>query len=80
MKTRKVITIDLETSPLSPFYVESVDMMHKKCSCEKGEYREMYLQDDWSGILHCNVCDKVTKRYIPVSEYREQQINKILDY
>jgi hypothetical protein len=50
MKTRKVITIDLE----------------------------MYLQDDWSGILHCNVCDKVTKRYIPVSEYREQQINKIL--
>ncbi len=43
---RKVITIDLETSPLTPFYVESVDMMHKKCSCEKGEYREMYLQDD----------------------------------
>ena len=80
MKTRKVITIDLETSsPLGPL-LKSVDMMHKKCSCGKGEYREMYLQDDWRGILHCNVCDKVTKRYIPVSEYREQQINKILDY
>ena len=79
MKTRKVITIDLETSsPLGPFSIKSVDMMNKKCSCGKGEYREMYLQDDWSGTLHCNVCDKVTKRYIPVSEYREQQINKIL--
>lgn len=53
-------------------------MMHKKCSCGKGEYRQMYLQDYWSGTLHCYVCDKVTKRYIPVSEYREQQINKIL--
>ncbi len=76
---RKVITIDLETSsPLSPF-LESVDMMHKKCSCGKGEYREMYLLDDWSsGTLHCYVCDELTKRYIPVSEYREQQINKIL--
>ena len=73
---RKVITIDIETSsPLGPF-LESVDMIHKKCSCEKGEYRE--IQDDWSGILHCNVCDKVTKRYITWADYREEQINKIL--
>jgi len=81
MKRKKVITIDIETSsPFGfPMAIKSVDMMHKKCSCGKGEYREMYLQDDWSGILHCNVCHKVTKRYIPVSEYREQQINKILN-
>lgn len=71
--------IDIETEELDDFFTEVIDMMNKKCSCGKGEYREMYLQDDWSGILHCNVCDKVTKRYIPVSDYREEQINKILD-
>jgi hypothetical protein len=75
---KKLVTIDIETSsPLGPF-LESVDMMHKKCSCEKGEYREMYLHDDWNGTLHCNVCDKVTDRYITRSDYREEQINKIL--
>jgi hypothetical protein len=54
------------------------DMMNKKCSCEKGTFREMYLQDDWSGILHCNVCDKVTKRYISLEVYRDKQIEKII--
>ena len=75
---RKLVTIDLETE-LGPFSIESIDMMNKKCTCGKGDFREMYLQDDWSGTLHCNVCDKLTKRYISIAEYREQQINKILD-
>ena len=75
-----VIVLDLETSvDFGNLSTYLIDMMHKKCSCGKGDFREMYLQDDWSGILHCNICNKETNRYISVSEYREEQINKILD-
>lgn len=76
---KKVVTIDLETSPLGPFSPDSIDMMNKKCSCGKGDFREMYLHDDWNGTLHCNVCNKVTQRYITISEHREHQINRILN-
>ena len=39
----------------------------------------MYLHNDWNGTLNCKACDKETKRYITLADYREQQINKILD-
>ncbi len=59
--------------------MKEIDMMNKECSCcLKGHFKEMYLHDDWSGILHCNSCNKKTNRYIPISVYREQQLNKIL--
>lgn len=70
--------IDLETSkPLDPFSIKSVDMLNKKCTCEKGVFSSRSVQD-WYGTLHCHYCNKITKRYITVSEYREKQINKIL--
>ena len=76
---KKVITIDLETSsPLGPFS-DAIDMVNKRCSCGKGRFREMYLHNDWNGTLNCKVCDKETKRYISIADYREEQINKILD-
>jgi hypothetical protein len=79
----KKVIIDIETSFAWPPNRESllnVDMLNKKCSCGKGEYHPM-LRDDahsWNPILECNVCDKVTYRYITKSDYREKQINKIL--
>ena len=90
---KKVVTIDLETSPLGPFSIDAIDMVNKRCSCGKGRFREMYLHndwcteeefhelmysDDWNGTLNCKACDKETKRYITRADYREQQINKIL--
>ena len=53
-------------------------MLNKKCTCEKGVFSSRSAQD-WYGTLHCHYCNKITKRYITVSEYREKQINKILD-
>lgn len=75
-KCRKIISIDIETEN----YVEELfDMNSRNCSCGKGYFKEMYLQDDWRGVLHCTMCNKETKRFIPVNEYREIQINKILN-
>ena len=77
---KKLVTIDLETSsPLGPFSTGAIDMVNKRCPCGKGRFREMYLHNDWNGTLNCKVCDKETKRYITLADYREQQINKILD-
>jgi hypothetical protein len=76
---KKVVTIDLETSPLGPFSIDAIDMVNKRCPCGKGRFREMYLHNDWNGTLNCKACDKETKRYITRADYREEQINKILN-
>lgn len=55
-----------------------MDMINKKCSCGKGHYIEMFISDDWRGVLHCNVCKKEIKRYINLSEHRDMQIEKLL--
>ena len=75
---KKIVTIDLETSELGTFSIDAIDMVNKKCTCGKGDFREMYLHNDWNGTLNCKACDKETKRYISLADYREQQINKIL--
>lgn len=54
------------------------DMMNTECPCGKGVFIEMYLQDDWGGILHCNICKRVTNRLIPIAVHRDSQIEKIL--
>ena len=76
---KKLVTIDIET--LGPFSspLGEIDMVNKRCPCGKGRFREMYLHNDWNGTLNCKACDKETKRYITLADYREQQINKILD-
>ena len=73
---KKLVTIDIEKSP--PFS-DAIDMVNKRCSCGKGRFREMYLHNDWNGTLNCKACDKETKRYITRADYREEQINKILN-
>jgi len=74
---KKLVTIDIET--LGPFSaLGEIDMVNKRCPCGKGRFREMYLHNDWNGTLNCKACDKETKRYITRADYREQQINKIL--
>jgi hypothetical protein len=76
---KKIVTIDLETSPPGPFSTGAIDMVNKRCPCGKGRFREMYLHNDWNGTLNCKSCDKETKRYITLADYREEQINKILN-
>jgi hypothetical protein len=58
--------------------MKEIDMMNKECPCSKGVFKEMSIHDDWRGTLHCNVCNKLTNRYIPISFYREEQLNKVL--
>ncbi len=55
-----------------------MDMINKKCSCGKGHYIEMFISDDWRGVLHCNACKKEIKRHISLSEHRDMQIEKVI--
>lgn len=41
------------------------DLKNKNCfRCKKGKYIEISLLDDFYGILHCDKCHNVVKRYI----------------
>jgi uncharacterized Zn finger protein (UPF0148 family) len=51
----------------------SHDMYNKPCQkCGKGKYVETSINDDWDGVLHCNLCGHETKRYPVVSKGKKR--------
>jgi hypothetical protein len=62
------------SDPNSDDAIDLIDMMGMPCEeCARGLYEETTVNDDKEGVLHCDKCNDLTKRYVlPEDLYGEE--------